>query len=44
MLGKLFPHQMDDNSRDPYLPNKIPQTKAELFLPDDIAVIYIDGA
>jgi len=32
MLGKLFPHQMEDNTRDPYIPNKLPQTKNELFI------------
>jgi len=24
MMGKLFPHELEDTTRDPYIPNKIP--------------------
>ena len=43
-LGKLFPHQnWEENIKDPWISNTSTVIKNELFLPDDIAVIYIDG-
>jgi hypothetical protein len=43
-LGKLFPHQnREEEVKDPWIPNTQTSVKNELFLSDDIAVIYIDG-